>query len=491
MWRIFVTLYLLIGGLVIAITKPDKMLGAAQSLIRFFDYREETMAARKKNMEIKLSDHFTYGKLLRFTLPSIVMMIFTSVYGVVDVFFVSNFVGKTPFAAVNFIMPFLMILGTLGFMFGTGGSALVARTLGERDREKANRIFSLLVYVSLGIGIVIAVLGILFLRPVAAILGAQGQLLDDCVTYGGVILIALPAYILQMEFQSFFVTAEKPQLGLITTVISGVTNMVLDWLLVAVVPMGLVGAALATALSQAVGGIIPLLYFSRPNSSLLRLTKAVFDGRALLKTCTNGSSELMSNVSMSLVSMLYNVQLLKFAGENGVAAYGTMMYVNMIFLAAFIGYSIGTAPVVGFHFGAQNHGELKGLLRKSAVIIAVFSCSMLALGLLLASPLSRLFVGYDTQLWNLTVHGFRIFSCSFLFAGYAIFFSGFFTALSDGLTSAAISFLRTLVFQIAAVLLLPLIWEIDGIWWSIVVAEAMAVAVGTVFLIGKRKKYHY
>ena len=439
--------------------------------------------------EIKLSDHFSYGKLLRFTAPSIGMMIFTSIYGMVDGFFVSNFVGKVPFAAVNFIFPFLMILGTIGFMFGTGGSALVSKTMGEHNITKANRIFSLLVYASLILGVSIATLGIIFLRPIAAFLGAQGQMLDHCVTYGRVILLALPAFILQLEFQNFFITAEKPQLGLFVTIASGITNMVLDAVLV--IPFGLVGAALATAMSQVVGGIIPLVYFARPNSSLLRLGKTDFDGKALLKTCTNGSSELMSNVSMSLVNVLYNIQLLKFAGEDGIAAYGTMMYVNFVFLAAFIGYSIGTAPVISFHYGAQNHGELKSLLKKSCVIIGTCSVLMLVLGYVLAAPLSRLYAGYDPALLELTVNGFYIFAWSFLFAGFAIFFSGFFTALNDGLTSAVISFLRTLVFQIAAVMLLPLVWGIDGIWWSVVVAEVMAVLVGILFLIAKRKKYQY
>lgn len=442
-----------------------------------------------KKSIIKLSDHFTYGRLLRFTLPSVIMMIFTSIYGVVDGFFVSNFVGKTPFAAVNFIMPYLMILGTLGFMFGTGGSALVSRIMGTRDMKRANRVFSLLVYVSFGAAVVVAILGIVFLRPVAALMGAEGQMLEDCVLYGRIILLAIPGFVLQMEFQSFFVTAEKPKLGLAVTVISGLTNMVLDAVLV--IPFGLPGAAIATAMSQLVGGIIPLIYFARPNSSLLRLGRTSFDGSALLKTCTNGSSELMSNVSMSLVSMLYNVQLLSYAGENGIAAYGTMMYVNLIFLAAFIGYSIGTAPVVGFHFGAENHTELKSLLRKSTVIIGICSVAMLLMGIVLARPLSLIFVGYDQELLEMTVHGFYIFACSFLFAGFAIFSSGFFTALNNGLISAVISFLRTLVFQIAAVLLLPLLLGIDGIWLSIVVAEAMAVLVGAVFLVTNRKRYHY
>lgn len=442
-------------------------------------------------MKIQLSDHFTYKRLLRFTLPTIVMMIFTSIYGVVDGFFVSNFAGKTPFAAVNFIMPFLMILGAVGFMFGTGGSALISKTMGEGDNLKAKRLFSLFVYVSTVCGIVIAVLGILFIRPIAAFLGAEDIMLENCVTYGRIILMALPAYILQYEFQSFFVTAGKPQLGLIITIAAGVTNMLLDALFVAVLPFGLAGAAAATAISQCVGGIVPLIYFFRPNSSLLRLMKTKFDGKALLKACANGSSEFMSNISMSIVSMLYNMQLIKYAGEDGVAAYGVLMYVNMIFLAAFIGYSIGTAPVIGYHYGAKNHRELKNLLKKSLIIIGIFSFTMLIAAEALAKPLAILFVGYDQTLLELTLHGFVVFSFSFLFAGIAIYGSSFFTALNNGLVSALISFLRTLVFQIAAVLIFPLFWGIDGIWISIVAAELMAATVTALFLFGFRKKYNY
>lgn len=440
---------------------------------------------------IQLSDHFTYKKLLRFTVPSIVMMIFTSVYGVVDGFFVSNFVGKTPFASVNFIMPVLMILGAVGFMFGTGGSALVAKTMGEGDKDKANRIFSFLVYFGLGCGVILAVLGFIFIRPIATLLGAEGEMLDGCVRYGRVILLALPAYILQMEFQSFFVTAEKPKLGLLVTVAAGCTNMILDALLVAVIPFGLEGAAAATALSQVVGGIVPIIYFSRKNTSLLKLCKTKFDGKVLLKASTNGSSELMSNVSMSLVSMLYNYQLMKYAGQNGVAAYGVLMYVNLIFLAAFIGYSIGTAPVVGYHFGAKNNNELKSILRKSLKIIGAFAIVMFIAAKLLAHPLSEIFVGYDDSLMELTCHAFDIFSFSFLFAGFAIYSSGFFTALNDGLTSALISFLRTLLFQCASVIILPLILGINGIWFSIIVAEFMAVVISVIFLCLKRKKFGY
>ena len=441
--------------------------------------------------KIQLSDHFDYRKLLQFTLPSIVMMIFTSIYGVVDGFFVSNFVGKTPFAAVNFIMPFLMILGAVGFMFGTGGSALIAITMGTGDKERANRLFSLFVYVSAVCGVVIGLLGIVLIRPVAALLGAAGVLLDNCVLYGRVILIALPAFILQYEFQSFFITAEKPQLGLAVTVAAGMTNIILDGLFVGFLRWGLAGAAAATAFSQAVGGIIPLVYFSRPNTSLLRLTGTRFDGRALLKVCINGSSELMANISMSVVGMLYNLQLMKYAGEDGVAAYGVLMYVSMIFFSAFIGYSVGAAPVVSYHYGAGNQEELKGLLKRSLVLIGVFSVGMLGLGEGLARPLSLIFVGYDAELLELTLKGFFVYSFSFLFAGIAVYGSSFFTALGNGLVSALISFLRTLVFQVAAVLLFPLVWGIDGIWISIVAAELMAAVVTVMFLAGMRGKYHY
>lgn len=442
-------------------------------------------------MNIQLSDHFTYKKLIRFTMPSIMMMIFTSIYGVVDGLFVSNFVGKTPFAAVNFIMPFIMILGAFGFMFGTGGSALVSKTMGEGNMEKANRLFSMLVYISFACGVVIAILGIVFVRPVAALLGAEGVLLEDCVRYGRVVLLAIPAFMLQMEFQSFFITAEKPQLGLYVTVASGVANIILDALFVAVFRWGIVGAAAATSISQAVGGFIPLAYFFRPNTSLLRLGRFEFDGKALLKTCTNGSSELMSNISMSLVGMLYNIQLMKFAGENGVAAYGVIMYVNMIFLAIFIGYSIGTAPVIGYHYGAENHDELKSLLKKSFVVIGGSSLGMFLFALAMARPLSSIFVSYDRELFELTRHGMMIYAFSFLFSGLAIFGSSFFTALNNGGVSALISFLRTLVFQIAAVMLMPMIWGMDGIWYSIVAAEAMAAIVTLGFIAGMRNHYHY
>lgn len=443
--------------------------------------------------QIQLSDHFTYGRLLRFILPSVGMMIFTSIYMVVDGFFVSNFAGKTAFAAVNLIMPLITIFATVGFIFGTGGSAIVARYFGEKDKEKANQCFSLFTYVSFGLGIILSVIGVVFIHPMAQALGAEGEMLENACLYARIILLALPFNILQVYFQTFFITAEKPKLGFAVTVSSGCANILLDAILVILLPQEykLAGAAVATATSQLVGGIVPLFYFGRKNSSILKLGRTKFDLRVLKKACINGSSEFMTNVAMSVVGMLYNIQLLKYAGENGVAAYGVMMYVSMIFSAAYIGYSIGVAPVIGYHYGAQNHSELKNLLRKSLIILGIFGTAMTVSAELSAVPLANIFVGYDKGLAEMTISGFRIFALSFVFMGYAIFASGFFTALSDGVISAIISFLRTFIFQSASVMLLPLIWEIDGIWISIVVAEVAAVIISAVFIVAKRKKYKY
>ena len=442
-------------------------------------------------MKIQLSDHFTFGRLLRFTWPSIVMMVFTSIYSVVDGIFVSNFAGKTAFAAVNLIMPYLMVFGTVGFMIGTGGTALISMTLGMGDRKKANELFSMLTYASILCGVIFTALSIVFLRPAATLMGATGQMLEDCVLYGTIIQLALTAYLLQYAFQSFCITAEKPNLSLTMMVTAGVCNILLDTLFVAVFRWGLVGAAVATAIAQYVGAVIPLIYFIRPNDSLLRLGKCRFDGKALLRTCTNGSSELMNSVSMSLVSMLYNLQLLRYAGENGIAAYGVIMYVNFFFVAVFIGFTIGAAPIIGYNHGAENHGELKNMFRKCLLVVGLFALAMTSAGLVLARPLSRIFVGYDPELLKMTIRGFTIYCLSFLLCGFNIFGSSLFTALNNGLISAVISFVRTLICQIAAVILLPLIFGVDGIWMAIVAAELAALLL-TVFCFFKfRNRYHY
>lgn len=442
-------------------------------------------------MKISLSEHFNYSKLLKFTLPSIMMMIFTSIYGVVDGLFVSNIVGKTAFTAVNFIMPVLMILGTVGFMFGTGGSALVSKTLGEGKRDKANNIFSLIVYSSFVLGIIIAVFGFLFMKNIAAALGAEGDMLNDCTVYGRIVIAALPMLMLQQEFQSLFITAEKPQLGFAVTVIAGILNMILDALFMLVFRWGIAGAAAATAISQSVGGILPIIYFFNKNTSLLRLGKTSLEISPIAKTCLNGSSEFVSQGSMSLINMLYNAQLIKYIGNDGVAAYGVLMYVSMIFLAIFIGYSVGTAPIIGYNYGAQKLDELKSIRKKSFNIIAVTSVFMFILSQFLAVPLAKVFAGYDADLLALTIRGFRIFSFMFLFAGINIFGSSMFTALNNGPVSALISFLRTIVFQISAVIILPIILKADGIWISVSAAEIFSCIV-TFFFIQKNKgRYGY
>ena len=443
-------------------------------------------------MKIQLSEHFTYNKLLRFVFPSIVMMVFTSIYSVVDGLFVSNFVGKTALASINLILPFLMGLSALGFMIGTGGSAIVAKTLGEGDPKRANSYFSMLVYVTAIGGIILALLGMLLVPSVVSFLGAEGELLSNCILYGRISFISMPAFMLQNVFQSFFVTAEKPKLGLAVIITAGVTNMILDLLFVGILGFGLAGAAVATVCGEMIGGLFPIFYFSRKNSSLLRLGKTQFNGRILMQTCVNGSSELMTNLSSSIVNSLYNIQLMKFAGENGVAAYAAIMYVNFIFIAIFLGYSIGSAPIISYHYGAGNDGELKNLYKKSLQLVGSWGILLFILAQLLATPLAKLFVGYDSTLLAMTQTGFRIYSLVYIINGFNIFGSSFFTALSNGVVSAVISFLRTLVFQIGAVFILPIVFGgINGIWSSVTVAELLTLCITITFFVRQRRKYHY
>lgn len=441
--------------------------------------------------KIKLSDHFTYKRLLRFVFPTIIMMMFTSIYGVVDGFFVSNFVGKTPFAALNLVMPFVMILGGMGFMIGTGGSALVAKELGLGNRDRANRYFTLLVSFTIILGIILSAIGVIFIRPVSIFLGATESMIESAVLYGRITTAFTVSFMLQSVFQSFLAAAEKPRMGLRVTVAAGLTNAVLDALFIVVFKWGLAGAALATGIGQCVGGIIPLVYFMRKNSSLLRLTKPKFELKPIVKACTNGSSELMSNISSSIVGMLYNWQLIRLIGENGVSAYGVLMYVQFIFIAIPIGYSIGTAPLVSFNYGAGNHTEMKNLLKKSIILNSITGITLTVLAISLSSPLAHIFVGYDKELYDLSVSAFKLFSLAFILDGLNIFASGFFTALNNGLVSAVISFLRTLVFQTSSIIVLPIILGPDGIWLANTVAQVFAFIISLTFLIALRKRYKY
>ena len=442
-------------------------------------------------MNIQLSDHFTYRRLIRFVIPSVAMMILTSIYGVVDGLFVSNFVGKTPFAAVNLVIPFTMILGAFGFMLGTGGTALVAKTLGEGRQEEANRIFSILIYFALGLGVLLTIFGIAVLKRIVIKMGADDAMLRHCMIYGRIVLLGIPFYMLQNMFQNFLIAAEKPQLGLIVTIAAGVTNMVLDALFIAVLGWGVAGAAAATALGQCVGGLIPFVYFARKNSSRLALVKTKLLGGALLRTCTNGSSELVSNISMSSVGMLYNAQLMKVAGENGVAAYGVILYVNFIFIAIYLGYAYGSAPIVAFNYGAGKKAELQNVLKKSLKLLLGTGIVLLSIGVLFAGVLSGLFVGYDAQLYAMTVRGLRFYAVSFLLSGFNIYGSSFFTALNNGVVSAAISFLRTVVFEVAAVLILPLFFGLDGVWCAITVAELASILITIGAFSALRRRYQY
>lgn len=442
-------------------------------------------------MNIQLSDHFTYRRLIRFVIPSVAMMILTSIYGVVDGLFVSNFVGKTPFAAVNLVIPFTMILGAFGFMLGTGGTALVAKTLGEGRQEEANRIFSMLIYFALGLGVLLTIFGIAVLKRIVIKMGADDAMLRHCMIYGRIVLLGIPFYMLQNMFQNFLIAAEKPQLGLIVTIAAGVTNMVLDALFIAVLGWGVAGAAAATALGQCVGGLIPFVYFARKNSSRLALVKTKLLGDALLRTCTNGSSELVSNISMSSVGMLYNAQLMKVAGENGVAAYGVILYVNFIFIAIYLGYAYGSAPIVAFNYGAGKKAELQNVLKKSLKLLLGTGIVLLSIGVLFAGVLSGLFVGYDAQLYAMTVRGLRFYAVSFLLSGFNIYGSSFFTALNNGVVSAAISFLRTVVFEVAAVLILPLFFGLDGVWCAITVAELASILITIGAFSALRRRYQY
>lgn len=442
-------------------------------------------------MAVHLDEHFTYKKIAKAVLAPIFMMVFTSIYSIVDGVFVSNFVNKTAFAALNLIFPVTMIIGALGFMMGTGGSALVAKTLGEGDKEQANKIFSGVVYSTIIIGGVVSLCVVFFVEPIAKLLGATDEMLPYCVQYGQILIAAEIAFMLQNLFQTFFIVAEKPGLGFLITAIAGVTNIVLDAAFIVGAKLGLAGAAYATIIGQFVGAVIPIIYFVCKKDGMLRLGKATFAPKILFKTVTNGSSELLSNIASSVVSMVYNAQLLKFAGENGVSAYGIIMYASFIFAAVFIGYAIGVAPIVSFNYGAQNHEEMKNVLKKSVILNMVAGAVMMVLSASLARVLASIFVSYDQELLDMTTTAMRIYSISFIFMGFNIFTSSFFTALNNGLISAIVSFARTLVFQIGAVLLLPMAFELNGIWCAIIVAEGMAFVMDVIFLLTNKKKYQY
>lgn len=442
-------------------------------------------------MNIQLSDNFTYSKLIKFTVPTIFMMIITSIYGVVDGLFVSNVVGSDAFASVNLIMPVLMICGAIGFMIGTGGGAFVSKTIGEGNKKKANESFSMLIYLLIITGLIITILAVIFIRPISIALGAEDKILEGCVAYGKILMLGIVPFVLQNSFQSFLVVAEKPKMGLAVSIAAGVTNMVLDFLLIYVLDMGISGAAAATVISQTVGGIIPLIYFIRKNNSPLRIVKARFDFNVIGQSCLNGSSEMFTNLSMSVVNMLYNMQLLKYIGTDGIVAYGVIMYISYIFNGVYMGYSIGTTPIVGYNYGAENKDGIKNLLKKSLIIILMCALILTGLAEMLSGTLAKIFVGYNKELLDLTTKAIRIFSLSFIISGFNVFASSFFTGLNNGIVSGSISFLRTFVFQIIMIFTLPLIFNINGIWMAVIFAEMLALCVSFMFFAKNKAKYEY
>lgn len=443
------------------------------------------------NMKIQLSEHFTYRKLIKFTLPTVIMMIFSSIYGVIDGIFVSNFVSNEAFASVNIILPAIMLFGAIGFMIGTGGSALVSKTLGEGENKKANQYFSMLHYLLIILGFLSTILGFVFMEKIACLLGAEETMINDCVIYGRILILFIIPCLLQYSFQSFLVVAEKPTFGLIIMIIAGITNMVLDFLFIYVLNMGILGAGLATGISQVVGGIIPFIYFIFPNNTPLKLLKTKFDWKAIKKSCINGSSEMVTNLSISIINILYNLQLMKYIGTDGVVAYGIIMYTSFIFSGTYFGYAVGSTPIIAYHYGANNKDELKSLLKKSLKLVITTSIVITILSEVTSKLVSTIFVSSDLELLELTTRAIQLYSISHLISGINIFASSFFTALNNGFVSATISFLRTLLFQVAMIFLLPILLGIDGLWIAIVVAEFLTLLISIMFTIKNNKKYQY
>ena len=442
-------------------------------------------------MTDKLNRHYSYGGLIKYAAAPAAMMIFTSLYTVVDGFFISNLAGKTAFAAVNLVIPYWMIMCGFGFMFGAGASALCGMLLGEQRRDLANQAFTSIVMASVLFSIVLMIIGLVTLRPVCELMGADAAMMPPCITYGNIVFAFLPTMFLQSLFQPLFSTMQKPALGFYFTLGAGLSNMVLDWVFVGLFGWGVAGAAFATGIGTVVGGVLPLIYVARSHSLTLQLVKCRISMHDVLKSAGNGSSELLSNVSQSVISIFFNWQLLRYAGETGVAAYGIMMYVGFIFVALSMGYMVAVSPLISYQYGAQHHHELTSLYKKSLIICAVSGIIMFIAAELLAEPLARFFGGYDPELYKMTVHGFRIVCILFLLSGFNIFATAFFTALNNGLISGMLAFCRTFLFQLICIFVLPELFGLEGIWLSCVTAEVFALIVSIITLKLQKRRYHY
>jgi len=444
-------------------------------------------------MKIELQGHYGYGRLVRTMLPSIATMIVSSIYSIADGLFVSNYAGSTAFAAMNIIWPGIQILAVFGLMVGAGGSALVSKTLGEGDQDKACRIFSMLTRITMLAGIAMAFLFFILMKPLTWVLGAEGGMIQMATTYGRIIVITLPLYMIQMMFQPFFMVAEKPELGTQISIICGVVNIVLDALFIIVFRLGLIGAALGTAISIATGGLFSLIWFlSKRNKTHLQFRKNVkTEWKHVGKSCSNGLSEYVGNVALSVVSICYNLQLMKYIGESGVAAYGILMYLGFVFAAVFIGYNLSVTQIIAFNYGERNHTELRSLLHKSIILISVGGVIMTTVAETAAAPLARFFVGYDESICILTIRAIRIYMLSFLICGLNMFASAWFTALNNGIISAISAFVRTFIFELGCVFILPTFFGVDGIWNAVNVAEVCALLFSAFLITAFSKKYGY
>lgn len=446
-------------------------------------------------IDIKLSDKFNYSRLLRFALPSIVMVLISSVYGVVDGVIVSNYTDVEHFAALNLILPYITLLGAAGLMLGTGGSALVGKILGEGKSIRANGIFSLLTYTTIAIGLFLGLFGYITSDAVANILGADETMQHLSFEYSGIIFLFLPCYVLQLYFQSLLTTAERPSLALQITLLAGITNIALDILFVIYLKQGLRGAAYATGVSQTFGGLLPLLYFilNRKKSDInIKLGVALWDLKAICKSCVNGLSEWLMSVSLAIVSFLYYYLLLTGdRGEMGVDTYGVLLYFSYIFIAVSVGFSRGIAPVISYHYGASDRHELHSLLMKGLLIVLVLNLVSGITAQVLSAPLANIFVGHDKGLYEYTVVAFRIYSIHFFVTGFNIYISSFFTALNNGKYSGWISVLRTICFESISILTIWMLFGVDKIWWGVTIAEFLTMVIAFSFLFLKRNFYGY
>ncbi len=442
-------------------------------------------------MNTTISQKFTLTSLLKFALPTTIMMVVLSIYTLVDGVFVSNFVGELAFSAINIIFPFISLIFALGIMAATGGNALVANNLGQGDDEKARENFTLIVIFATGLGLLLMMVGIVFNKEIARLLGATPLIEEYARDYLSTLAPFIPLAIWMGFSQILFVTIGKPTLGLIATLVGGITNIIFDYLFIVVMNMGIKGAALGTGLGYSLPGLFFIYYFLFHRKNSLYFVKPRWRARVLLKTFTNGSSEFVANLATSITTFMFNLIILDLAGEQGVAAIGIILYAQFLLMSAFLGYAQGVAPIFSYAYGARDHLQLKKVFSISIRVIILFSLAIASFSYFASSSIVGIFVERQSQVFSLAKNGFSVFSLSFLFMGVNIFSSSLFTAFSNGKISASISFLRTLVFILGYLLFLPRFLGLPGVWLAIPLAEFTTMFFSISYLTIQRKKYHY